>query len=106
MSGYGVYRDLTAIRVYNHVDALNETRRQVKVSGKPVATSVGVFFIAFAVVLAAVLLPGAKDSRSPFLYVCILGGLFVGIPAILGIAVVRENLRNKSIDARRTTNSR
>ena len=78
----------------------------MKVSGKPVATSVGVFFIAFAVVLAAVLLPGAKYSRSPFLYVCILGGLFVGIPAILGIAVVRENLRNKSIDARRTTNSR
>jgi hypothetical protein len=39
----------------------------------------------------------------------ILGGFFVGIPSILrmlGIAIVRENLQNKSFEARKTTNSR
>ena len=67
----------------------------MRVSGKPIPTSVGVFFMAFAVILAALLVPGAKESRSPFLYLCTFGGLFVGVPAILGIAVVRVNLRNK-----------
>ncbi len=66
----------------------------MKVSGKPLFTSVGVFFITFAVVCAGFLLSGLKQSRSPYLYVCIFGGLFVGIPAILGIAVVRENLQD------------
>jgi cytochrome bd-type quinol oxidase subunit 1 len=68
----------------------------MKVSGKPVATGVGVFFIAFAVLCAVLLMPGAKESQSPFLYVCVFGGLFVGVPAILGIAVVHENLHSKS----------
>jgi hypothetical protein len=68
----------------------------MKVSGKPFATSVGVFFIAFAVICAVLILSSAKESQSPFLYVCLFGGLFVGVPAILGIAVVRENLRNRS----------
>ena len=68
----------------------------MRVTGKPVATSVGVFFIAFAVICAVLLMPGAKESQSPLLYVCTLGGLFVGVPAILGIAVVHENLHKKS----------
>jgi hypothetical protein len=68
----------------------------VQVTGKPVATSVGVYFIAFAVLCAVLVMPGAKESQSPLLYVCILRGLFVGVPAILGIAVVHENLRKKS----------
>ena len=68
----------------------------MRVTGKPVATSVGVFFIAFAVICAVLLMPGAKESQSPLLYVCTLGGLFVGVPAILGIAVVHENLYKKS----------
>ena len=67
----------------------------MKVGGKPVATGVGVFFIAFGVLCAVLLIRGASESHSPFLYVCIFGGLFVGIPAILGIAVVYENLRKK-----------
>jgi hypothetical protein len=67
----------------------------VKVTGEPIPTSVGLFFIAFAIILAAVLVPGAKESRSPFLYLCVIGGLFVGVPAVLGVAVVHENLRNK-----------
>jgi len=70
----------------------------VKVSGKPVATSVGVFFIAFAVICAVLLIPSAKESHSPSLYLYIFGGLFVGVPAILGIAVVRENLRDRRRD--------
>ena len=65
----------------------------MRVTGKPVPTSVGVFFIAFALVAAVLVLPGAKGSQSPILYVCIFGGLFVGIPAALGIGVVLENLR-------------
>jgi hypothetical protein len=68
----------------------------MKVGGKPVPTGVGVFFIAFGVLCAVLLPPRATESHSPFLYVCIFGGLFVGVPAILGVAVVRENLRNKS----------
>ena len=68
----------------------------MKVGGKPVPTGVGVFFIAFGVLCAVLLMPGAKESHSPFLYVCIFGGLFVGVPAILGVAVIRENSRNKS----------
>jgi len=70
----------------------------MRVTGKPVATSIGVSFIAFAIICAVLLIPGAKNSQSPFLYLCILGGLFVGVPAVLGIAVVYENLgtRDKS----------
>jgi hypothetical protein len=67
----------------------------MKVASKPFPMSVGVCFILFALLSAVCLMPGAKDSRSPILYVCIFGGLFVGIPAVLGIAVVLENLRTR-----------
>lgn len=68
----------------------------MKVTGKPVPTSVGVFFIAYALVAAVLILPGAKGAQSPVLYVCIFGGLFVGIPAAVGIGVVFENLRKRN----------
>jgi hypothetical protein len=68
----------------------------MKITGKDVPTSVGVFFIAFALVAAALVLPGAKAAQSPVLYVCIFGGLFVGIPGVLGIGVVLENLRKRN----------
>jgi hypothetical protein len=68
----------------------------MQVTGKPVRTSIGVCFIAFAVLCAVLLMPGAKKSESPLLYVCIFGGLFVGVPGILGIAMVHENLHKKS----------
>jgi len=68
----------------------------MKVTGKPVPTSVGFFFIGFAVFAAVAILPGAKSAQSPFLFVCIFGGLFVGIPAALGIAVVLENRRKRT----------
>ncbi|MFZ0686312.1 MAG: hypothetical protein WAM89_12285 [Terriglobales bacterium] len=67
----------------------------MKVTGKPVATSVGVFFIAFAVIAAALVLPVAKGSQSPFFYRCIFGGLFIGIPAVLGIGIAFENPRSR-----------
>lgn len=67
----------------------------MRIIGKPVPTSVGVFFIAFALVAAVLVLPGAKGSQSPILYVCIFGGLFVGIPVALGIGVVLENRRRR-----------
>jgi hypothetical protein len=64
--------------------------------GKPFPLSLGGCFIALAVIGAVFILPGAKESHAPLLYVCIFGGLGVGIPAILGIAIVRENLRNRN----------
>lgn len=67
----------------------------MKVTGKPVRTSVGIFFIVFAVVAASVLLPGAKEAQSPLLYICLLGGLFVGVSGALGIGVVLENRRKR-----------
>ena len=68
----------------------------MKVTGKTVPTSVGVFFIGFAFLAAVLVLPGAKEAQSPVLYVCTLGGLFVGIPAALGIGVVLENRRKRN----------
>jgi hypothetical protein len=68
----------------------------MKVTGKPVWTSVGLFFIGFALLSAILILPGAKGAQSPFLCICIFGGLFVGIPAALGIAVVLENRRKRT----------
>lgn len=70
--------------------------RVMKVTGKPIRTSVGLFFIGIAIVSAISILPGAKSAQSPFLYVCILGGLFVGIPAALGIGIVLENRRKRT----------
>ena len=68
----------------------------MQVTGKPIATSVGAGFLVLAILAAVLILPDAKNSQSPLLYVVILGGLFVGIPAILGIAVIRGNrMRNK-----------
>jgi len=67
----------------------------MKVTGKPISTGVGVFFIAFALIAAVMVLPGARSSQSPLLYVCVFGGLFVGVPAALGIGVVLENLRKR-----------
>ena len=67
----------------------------MRITGKPVPTSVGGFFIAFALIAAVLVLPGAKGSQSPLLYVCVFGGLFVVIPAALGIGVALENLRKR-----------
>ena len=64
---------------------------KMKVTGKKIPTSVGAFFIGLALVVGVLMLPGAKESQSPLLYVCTLGGLFVGIPVIVGIAIVLEN---------------
>jgi hypothetical protein len=67
----------------------------MRVGGKP-TVGIGVFCIGFALAGALLLLPGAGGSKSPFLYICIVGGLFVCIPAILGIAIVHEYLHNRS----------
>ena len=68
----------------------------MKVRGKPVSTSVGVWFIGFGLINAAVILPHAKVAQYPVLFVCIFGGLFVGIPAVLGIGIVLENRLSRS----------
>jgi hypothetical protein len=68
----------------------------MKVTGKPVAAGVGVSFICLALIGAILILLGAKESQSPLLYICIFGGLFVAIPAVLGIAVVHEHLHSRN----------
>ena len=68
----------------------------MKVGGKPIPNSVGIFFISYALVAAAAVLSGAKDAQSPLLFICIFGGLFAGIPAALGIGVVLENRRKRN----------
>jgi hypothetical protein len=68
----------------------------MQITGKPVSVGVGVFFIVFGVAGAAAMLWGAKSAASPFLFVCIFGGLFMLLPAVLGIAVVYEHLHKQS----------
>jgi cytochrome bd-type quinol oxidase subunit 1 len=65
----------------------------MKVAGKPVSVGVGVFFIAFALIGAAIILSNAKAASSPLLFVCVFGGLFAVIPAVLGLGIVYEHLR-------------
>ena len=74
----------------------------MKVAGKPVAASVGVWFIGLALIWAALIPHGMRGAESPFLFVCIFGGLFVAVPAVLGIGIVLENRRNRV----RTTSQR
>jgi uncharacterized membrane protein YedE/YeeE len=45
----------------------------------------GVLGIVFSADMAAVVLPHARESQSPFLFVIIFGGLSVGLP--LGMAI-------------------
>lgn len=54
---------------------------------------VGVFFVAFAITGAILLLPGATKSSSAALYILIFGGLFVGVPATLGLGVILAQLK-------------
>lgn len=68
----------------------------MKVTGDPIAVGVGVVSIGIALISAILILPGSKGSESPLLYVCVFGGLFVGISAVLGIAVVYEHLYNRN----------
>ena len=68
----------------------------MKVTGKPVRPSVGVFFIGFALINAMLMLRSVKEAASPIFYICIFGGLFVGIPAVLGIATVHEYLHDRN----------
>ena len=70
----------------------------MKATGKPVPVVLGWCFIAYAGIAALFVLPGANDSHSPILYVAIFGGLFVAIPAVLGIAIVREHRQRRMGD--------
>lgn len=54
----------------------------------PNKKQLGWFFIGFAILAAVLILPGAKGSASPTLYVIIFGGLFVGVFAVLGIGLL------------------
>ena len=62
----------------------------------PGRIGVGVFFIAFSLVSAFLILVGARDSASPILYVCIFGGLFSAVPGILGVGIIADQLRHRS----------
>jgi len=54
---------------------------------------VGVFFVAFAITAAILLLSGPAKSSSAVLYILIFGGLFVGVPATLGLGVILAQLK-------------
>ncbi len=66
----------------------------------------GVFFVAFAVTAAILLLPGAAKSSSAVLYIVIFGGLYVGVPAALGLGVIlaQIKLRKNQHGGERTSN--
>jgi hypothetical protein len=61
---------------------------------RPLNPQVGLCFVAYALIVAAVLLPEARRAASPVLYVCIIGGIFVGVPAALGVGIVATYLRS------------
>jgi hypothetical protein len=67
----------------------------MKLFEKPVNIQVGVFFIGFAALAGVFVLPGARETTAPIFYICVFGGLFVGIPAVLGVAIITEHLRNR-----------
>ena len=54
---------------------------------------VGVVCVAFAITAAILLLPGATKSSSAVLSILIFGGLFVGVPATLGLGVILAQLK-------------
>ncbi|MCU1241630.1 MAG: hypothetical protein JWO71_2356 [Candidatus Acidoferrum typicum] len=66
---------------------------------------VGVFFVAFAITGAILLLPGAAKSSSAVLYILIFGGLFVGVPATLGLGVILAQLKLRKNQYRREKTS-
>ena len=55
--------------------------------------TLGWFFVAFAALAAVLILPGARESASPALYVIIIGGLFVGVFTALGIGLLTGRVR-------------
>ena len=56
---------------------------------------VGLGFIAVALFIAVAFLPGIREARSPSLYVIIVGGIFVGVPAAVGIGLVSGRLQRR-----------
>jgi hypothetical protein len=67
---------------------------------------VGVGFVAFAITSAIFLLPGATKSSSAVLYIIIFGGLFVGVPATLGLGIIltQLNLRKNRLGRGKMSN--
>ena len=52
----------------------------------------GILFIVFSVVMAAVVLPQARQAQSPVLFVIIFGGLSSGLPLAMGIGCLTGHL--------------
>jgi len=68
---------------------------------------VGVFFIAYSLIAGMAILSGARQAHSPILYGIIFGGIFAGVPAALGIALISGHvLKKKAIFASFVTKSR
>ena len=70
-------------------------------SGRRFGLDLGLFAIGLSLLTAGMVLPGAKDAASPTLYLICFGGLFVGIPAALGVGIVFEYLRDRNKTRRR-----
>jgi hypothetical protein len=66
---------------------------------------VGVCFVAFAITSAVLLLPGATKSSSAVLYILIFCGIFVEVPATLGLGVILAQLKLRKNQYRREKTS-
>jgi hypothetical protein len=64
----------------------------MRVDLKSRRVQVGISGIVFAIVCAALVLPGAKNAQSPVLYVVLFGGLFVGLPLAMAIGCLTGHL--------------
>lgn len=54
---------------------------------------VGIFFIGYAAINAALVVARAKHAQSPALFICLIGGLFSIVPAVLGISLIVSHRR-------------
>jgi hypothetical protein len=70
-----------------------------RIPKRPPTVATGLVFLAIAVAAAIGLLPSAKISQSPVLYFCIVGALFVGIPAVLGIDTLIQAFKHRRKDS-------
>ena len=52
----------------------------------------GILFVALAALMGIVVLPHAKEARSPILYVIVIGSIFVALPALVGVALISGRL--------------
>jgi hypothetical protein len=56
---------------------------------------VGLFFVAFSIITATLILTSAKGAQSPGLFVFLFGGIFSIVPAVMGVGIIVNRRRKK-----------